>query len=49
MIRANYSLDIMGREECSSIMPCKICRIFHDSMPIFPKEYECFKRNSVDI
>ncbi len=44
------NLDIMGRELCSSIMPCKVCRLVNDCVPTYPKDYTAhLTKYEVDI
>ena len=39
-IKDKYARDIMGRKDCSSIMPCGVCRAFNKGIPTYPEDYK---------
>lgn len=41
--------DIMGREQCSSTMPCLVCRAFNKAIPCLPKEWRLKQLRNYDI
>lgn len=49
VLKQKLQKDIMGRNHCSAIMPCGVCRVFNKSLDAYPKGYIGHYGKVIDI